>query len=407
MDTLDLSLYLHIPVCTEKCDYCDFYSVPYGTLGNTNNERDRFINKYIEALLKETERQLQKFSAENSAPAIIPSIYIGGGTPSILGADGIARLLGGLKSIIGYSFNSISEITVEANPETSNTAFLESCALHGATRLSLGVQSFNEAVLKTAGRKGRPLADTGSISLHERLLEAAEIFGRGLSLDLISGLPGYNTDILKNDINRVLSYEPGHISLYALSVEEGTPIVQKKTAVPPEEAADSFWLAGRDALIQAGYQQYEISNFAVSSECRCKHNIRYWQMKNWIGVGPAASGTLIKNNGNGIRITYTPDIEMFVSAFQNRTSVPFSAEELDKNVILRETLMMGYRFCEGPDPLLFVQRFGKKLEETIPETLAKWQNQAGNFSLQETLMTFLNSFLLDAFSELDHNTFIS
>ena len=404
MDTLELSLYLHIPFCTEKCDYCDFYSVPYGSLGNTTNVRDRFIVSYIEALLKETEQRLHKTAAENNASILVPSIYIGGGTPSLLGAPGITHLLGGLKQIIGSSYNSVNEITIEANPETTDSAFLQSCALNGITRLSLGIQSFDEKVLKAAGRQGRPLNRKGL--LHKRLSEAREIFGRGLSLDLISGLPGYNENILKEDMDKALSYEPGHISLYALTVEEGTPIARRKTDIPSGESADLFWVTGRDTLKKAGYEQYEVSNFALSQEYRCIHNIRYWQMKNWIGVGPAASGTIIKNGDSGIRITYTPDINMFITAFQNRTSFPVLVEYLDKKAILKETLMMGFRYCKGPDPILFVQRFGKKIEETIPHTLLRWKKRNRNFSLQEIIMNYLNGFLLDAFSELD-NTILS
>ena len=389
MENSELSLYLHIPFCTEKCDYCDFYSVPLA-----KGEQERFIGRYVEALLAETDRRLKEEAGAGGYT--IPSLYIGGGTPSLLGAD-IAGLLGGLRPLTGAP----GEITVEANPETADSAFLRACADYGVTRLSLGIQSFNEGARKAAGRKG-----WSGPALFRRISEAADMFGQGLSLDLISGLPGQDEEVLRQDIHRALSYNPGHISLYALTVEEGTPLAQNVNrkgqtgrTIPAGEAADQLWLAGRDALIQAGFDQYEVSNFAKSSlgkDRRCVHNIRYWRMNNWLGIGPGASGTIIGGGGTGRRITYHPDVGAF--CLQNRAPRVI-IEELDRATVVKETLLMGYRYCEGPDPALFLSRFGKTIEETIPQTLAAWQNRAGNGSLQETIMNFLNSFLLDAFSE--------
>ncbi|MDR0448020.1 MAG: radical SAM protein, partial [Treponema sp.] len=195
MQLVDLSIYLHIPFCLEKCDYCDFYSVSLHSLGCISpKERDHFTGRYVEALLVETERRLK----EHNPIIYVPSIYIGGGTPSLLGANGIKCLLSGLKV-----FDGVREITVEANPESADTTFLCSCADHGVNRLSLGIQSFSEKVRKAAGRKGHshadPEADHDKL-LFRRLREAAEIFGPGLSLDLMSGLPGQDEETLYKDI---------------------------------------------------------------------------------------------------------------------------------------------------------------------------------------------------------------
>ena len=401
MDTLELSLYLHIPFCLEKCDYCDFYSVPTGKTG------DHLLGRYVEALLYETERRLKEAGESGGTGCTVPSVYIGGGTPSLLGTGGIARLLSGFRSLAGISGKGgPEEITVEANPETADSSFLRSCLDHGVTRLSLGVQSFNEGARKAIGRRGC----SSSAFLFRRISEAAEIFGRGLSLDLMSGLPGQNEEVLLQDIDRALLYEPGHISFYALTLEEGTLLSShgpNRTGgfgkLPPPETADRLWLAGQDALKRSGYEHYEVSNFALSPRYRCLHNIRYWRMKNWIGTGPAASGTKIGGDGTGRRTAYVPDTEAFVRAVQNRTVPPIVVEELDRATVLKETLLMGYRYREGPDPLLFVSRFGKTIEKTIPQTLAKWRNRAGNRPVQETIMRFLNAFLLDAFLELDNS----
>ena len=340
---------------------------------------------YVDTVLRETERRFKEIIAENNSPVCVPSLYIGGGTPSILGKKGIVQLLEGLQSIIGRP----QEITVEANPESASLLFLKACVDHGVTRLSLGIQSFNEKALKAVGRNGRP---------SENISEIAAIFGKGLSLDLMSGLPGQTESVLHNDIEKALSYAPGHISLYALYIEEETPLALRCKEELPKEKSDMLWLTGRDALKKAGFEHYEVSNFAIAPLYRSVHNIRYWRMKNWIGIGPSASGTIINIDGTGQRLSYASDLKEF-------NSDPLVImEALDRNTILKETLMMGFRYCEGPDMLLFDRRFGKTVEETIPRTLSLWKKRAGNQPLQETIMNFLNSFLLDAFSEIDNQS---
>ena len=415
---IDVSLYLHIPFCTEKCDYCDFYSVSV----KQNRFMDNFIERYTEALIWETERRIKEIVSENSLTVYIPSVYIGGGTPSLLGAAGISGLLEGLKSVIDISadaavtgdsdYSAVTgdlerEITVEANPETADYSFLKACFDHGVTRLSLGIQSFDEAVLTAAGRRGWTRDKKGRNSSFAVLEAAKDIFGRGLTIDLMSGLPGQSGEILLRDIEQALSFNPGHISLYALTMEEGTPFARRYKKNSGNENSgdlrDDLWIEGKDALVNAGFEHYEVSNFALSPSFRSIHNTRYWLMKNWIGIGPGASGTIINKCGAGLRISYPKNTEEFVSACLGRSMPPVFAEKLDKKTILKETLMMGYRYCEGPDPVLFKERFGRTIEETIPKTLLKWQKSSGNLSMQETRMTFLNNFLLDAFMELDNS----
>jgi len=401
----DLSLYLHVPFCTAKCDYCDFFSVP-------TKRNDISIGRYVDALLKETERRLAEAATGNSCLAV-PSIYIGGGTPSLLGAGGIARLLDGVRSIIGALPGSLGgasgpcEISVEANPETADSSFLRACADHGVSRLSLGVQSFDPEFREALGRRG---GQGGTVSgtelLSRRLAEAAEIFGRRLSVDLLCGGAGDGLaeegSVAKSrvlhDIDRALSYNPGHVSLYALTLEEGTPLAGRLAEAPADD--ETSWLAGRDALISAGFDHYEISNFALGEEKRCIHNIRYWLMNNWIGVGPGASGTIIHSDGTGRRASYAPDVDGFVSGTNT-----LIVEELDRPTVIKETLLMGYRYVNGPDPALFVRRFGKTIEETIPRTLAKWQSGRDSDSFRTKRMLFLNAFLLDAFLELDNTIY--
>ncbi|MDR1307910.1 MAG: coproporphyrinogen III oxidase family protein [Treponema sp.] len=292
-----------------------------------------------------------------------------------------------------------AEITIEANPESADGAFLEACAVNGINRLSLGIQSFDPAARKAAGRRG------GTALLPERLAAAAEIFDCGLSLDMMSGLPGQGRDVLLRDIDQALSFHPGHVSLYALTVEEGTRLAAALSSpggggIPRGDEADELWLAGRDALARAGFEQYEVSNFARrvlpgQKSLHCAHNIRYWRMENWIGVGSAASGTVIGGGGRGRRISYGPDADAFIAGAEGL----MAAEELDRAAVLRETFLMGFRYSEGPDPVLFRKRFGLSVEEAIPETLEKWRR----FDSWANRVLFLNGFLLDAFAELDNS----
>jgi oxygen-independent coproporphyrinogen-3 oxidase len=363
------------------------------------------FGRYSDALLAETEKRLAEISPEGTgkpepaaevedrgSPPDIPSMYIGGGTPSVLGASGITRLLEALADLTAGA----AEITVEANPETADDAFLKACRLHGVTRLSLGVQSFDDAVRRAAGRQG------SSGLLPERLAAASEIFGEGLSLDLMSGLPGQTREILLEDIEKALAFHPGHISLYDLMVEEGTPLALKtagRSFFSGEDEADQLWLAGRDALIEAGYEQYEVSNFALPGR-RSAHNIQYWRMENWLGIGPAASGTVISEaEPLGRRITYIPDVEAFIAdpASCRRT------EELDRLTLLKESFLMGFRYSEGPNTELFKRRFGFSVEEAVPRTLEKWRGKLkpGKTALTTEGLLFLNRFLLDCFEELE------
>jgi oxygen-independent coproporphyrinogen-3 oxidase len=363
---------VHIPFCAAKCDYCDFYSIPPGELT---------IDRYLESLHAQTRRLVE--SAGQSA-CIIPSVYIGGGTPSMLTGDEITRVLSIIKSCeesCAPGAGEAREVTVEAN-ENAGEAFLESCRRAGVTRLSLGVQSFDTQCREGAGRRTRL---DGVFRAARFWIESA---GK-LSLDLMTGLPSQTEDTVKRDIAGALSLGATHISLYALTVEPGTLALRN---APPAEAAEKMWLAGRDELAACGFDQYEISNFAAGPHDRCLHNIRYWRMENWLGAGPSASGTLFDDeNGTALRLRYSSSLEEFLSL------APPEREEIDAATLMKESIMMGYRYKEGPDKALFQKRFKRSIDELIPAALKKWKNNDERF-------TFLNRFLLDAFTELDQRT---
>jgi len=369
----DFSLYIHVPFCASFCDYCDFFSV--------KADCSQEIEAFIKAVVFDIKNQIEFFNIEK-----ITTVYIGGGTPSITGKH-IRPLLDAINKL---RFSPV-EFTIEVNPESADKDFLSLCRDGGVNRLSAGVQSFFEPSRQAVNRQGR--ADM----LKERLALIAKYFSGSFSADLICGLPHQTEEIVMEDINALLSFEPAHVSLYSLSLEAGTPLEQKvKSAelkLPDKDMADALWLAGRDALLNAGFRHYEVSNFAREGK-QCLHNIRYWLMDDWIGAGPGASGTVIdEKTASAKRRTYPDDLKKYVSAPLIDLAV---YEEIDKNSFLRETLLMGYRYCGGPDREKFIRRFGLSIEDCIPETLSNWKNR--------DKMLFLNSFLSEAFDELDKKT---
>jgi oxygen-independent coproporphyrinogen-3 oxidase len=327
-------------------------------------------------------------------------VYIGGGTPSVLGASGIRRLLKGLE--VFWPYGAPAEITVEANPETADLLFLESCREAGATRISLGVQSFHEPSRKAAGRAG-----DGRI-LPERLAMVSEIFPHAFSADLISGLPLQDEAALLKDLEALLAYGPAHVSLYALTLEKGTPLYEayragKGPALPPPDEADRLWIQGRDFLEQSGYHQYEVSNFCLPGK-ESRHNLRYWRMENWLGLGPGASGTVIDDEqGRGLRVTVKSDVESWLDRPQGDQGA--TEEMIAAPALIRESLLMGFRYCGGPDPALFKKRFRLNLEDVLPRTLASWRGKGllreGRAALNAEGLLFLDRFLIEAFAEID------
>jgi oxygen-independent coproporphyrinogen-3 oxidase len=355
------------------------------------------MDPYIDAVSVDIADQINFFNVNS-----IPSVYIGGGTPSVLGAKRITRLLASFKTLLSNMYAPPVEFTVEANPESTDEAFLQACVEGGVSRISLGVQSFCEASRKAVRRQG-------SITrLEDDLALVARYFPLAFSADLITGLPFQTGDIITEDIKRLLSFRPAHVSLYSLILEPGTPLVkaveQGAVSLPLPDEADNLWIAGRDLLEDAGYRQYEVSNLALPDKASA-HNIRYWRMENWLGAGPAASGTIINDkSGTGKRFTYPADIEGYLGLSSPRIN-HVAAEELGKTELIKETLLMGFRYCEGPDNKIFKQRFGREIKDCIPKTIALWrerdffQTPQGLKPSKQGLL-FVNGFLRDAFSEL-------
>jgi oxygen-independent coproporphyrinogen-3 oxidase len=393
----EASLYVHVPFCSGgKCGYCDFYSLPVAP-------DDPRPERYVQTLLSEAGRLFETFR-----PGRVPTLYIGGGTPSVLGAGGINRLLSGILELVSCYSSLPEEITVEANPESAGEAFLDAIRGAGATRLSLGVQTFHGPSRRAVHRNGAESPST----LRRQLSLAAEYFPAAFSVDLISGLPFQTEKILLDDTAGVLFHKPAHVSFYALTREPGTPLDKaagKDIALPGRDEADHLWLTGRAALEKAGYSQYEVSNFCQGGK-ESMHNIRYWRMRNWLALGPAASGTVINDEtGKGTRYTVPCDIDAWLGAGgctfsrMNGTGIAPEIEELDTPTLIKESILMGFRYIKGPDDDLFRKRFHKSIAECIPKTMGEWQGclRKGKRGLTKEGLLLLDRFLLDAFGELD------
>jgi oxygen-independent coproporphyrinogen-3 oxidase len=368
------SLYIHIPFCEGgKCDYCDFYSVVL------DEKSENVMDLFIKALLEDIKYQLEYFNIKE-----ICTVYIGGGTPSVLGTKRLFVLLDALNAIPNFS---PVEFSIEANPESVTEDFLSVCREGGINRISLGVQTFNENSRFVVSRRGNVNL------LKKQLALVSSMFPDAFSADLITGLPFQSEESMKEDIKRLLAFNPVHVSLYSLTLEEGTPLEKRVKSgavnLPDSDIADKIWLTGRDFLINAGFSHYEVSNFALE-EKRCLHNIRYWNMDGWLGAGCGASGTVInEENGTAERFTFTPYLQSYINSPCIQNAV---CEKLDKDALIRETLLMGYRYREGPDKEKFKRRFKRNIEECIPKTLECWKDK--------DKMLFLNQFLIEAFSEL-------
>ena len=259
-------LYIHIPFCVKKCSYCDFYSLP-GRLVDIEN--------YVSAVLKEA-RSYKRLSFQ--------TLYLGGGTPSLLGAEHLKKLIAGLRESL--DLGGLVEATVEVNPESATLEFLSAAIDAGINRVSLGIQSLNDHELESVGRVHTATRAIDAVKLAQNLGFTS------ISADLIIGLPEQTWGTLSAALNKLVNLEVNHLSVYCLSLEEGTLLAQ----CPPDnlpsddQQAELFELA-REFLIGQGFIHYEISNFALQGH-ECLHNLNYWRGGEYLGLGPAAASHL-------------------------------------------------------------------------------------------------------------------
>ncbi|HET6485740.1 MAG TPA: coproporphyrinogen-III oxidase family protein, partial [Spirochaetia bacterium] len=267
-----LSLYLHVPFCTDKCLYCDFFSVPRGSVPPS------VITRVVEQTV-----ELAQTLWDASGRAPLRTLFIGGGTPSCLPPSLLRRLLG---PFVGQG---VVEWTVESNPETLSQAFLDECEAAGVTRLSLGIQSLSSELLQRVRRRATREQSLSAIDLLRRKWRGQ------VNLDFITGIPGQTQDDVGECLSVIQPQWPDHVSLYQLTVEPGTPleagVADRSIRLNEPEKDEDLWLAGREGLLSRGFRQYEVSNFARPGR-ECRHNVRYWMIQPYAGAGPGAVSTI-------------------------------------------------------------------------------------------------------------------
>lgn len=345
-------IYAHIPYCVKKCAYCDFISSAVGK--DTRAE----MEDYAAALRAEILREVPPLRARWGDAA---TVYLGGGTPTALPAALLTGILETLRTAAGTPV----ECTVEANPGTVDAAYLTQLRAAGANRLSLGVQSFDDRLLRVIGR-------IHTAAEAEQAFRAARAAGfENISLDLMYGLPTQTLDDLKKSVDEALALVPEHISVYGLTVEEGTPFAaaeaQGKLALPTEDAAEEMydWLTA--ALPARGYVRYEISNFARQG-CESRHNLGYWRNVPYLGVGAAAHGYV-----DGVRWGNEPDTEKYIRAIQTGRSVrtPEDTERTRTNA-MEEYTFLALRTAKGIDEADFYYTFSVDIDIIYGAVIEKY-----------------------------------
>ena len=349
------SLYVHVPFCVRKCGYCDFYSLAGAT--------QDLMRAYVAAVEQEG-------GALPETP--LRTLYVGGGTPTALPPPLLRRLLDGLRrrftlgrppatpSVPG---GEAPEFTVEANPGVLDDALLDAMQDAGVNRVSLGVQSFHPETLATLGRIHGP----------DQALRALDLLRRRgtrhVSLDLMFAVPGQTLDQWLSDLRAAVASDVEHMSVYGLAIEPHTPLGRRVAAgdlAPlPDEAYAEMQMATRQALLAAGYEHYELSNFARPGR-RCRHNLTYWHNRSYFALGPAATSYV-----GGLRETRIADVAEYVRRIQAGSSPVAETERLAGERRARETAILGLRLLEGFDVAAFERQTGFAPLHLFAEPIAR------------------------------------
>ena len=372
------SLYVHIPFCRCRCDYCDFYS--------TVLSDGEVVRRTVDVL-----KQQMTYIADRWSPCL-QSVYFGGGTPSLLPFPLLEELTSTV--IDRFALTADCEITVEANPETVTADFLRFLRSTPVNRLSLGIQSFNDDVLRLLGRN----------STRRTALDAADrVAADGparWSLDFIGEIPGVPDSILAEDLKEAVRRKPPHLSTYALSIAENSPLEKRLNGKEISSTVEN----GFKLAETYGYDRYEISNCAFPGE-ESRHNTAYWEMNAFWGCGPSASGTFRDNDGTVCRWEGVTPLSVFLNA--STVEKTWRKETVSARDYAFENVMMGCRMKCGIELAGFEAKTGYSLKEMAPETVEKALNERlfdignGRFFPLSDGFRYLNRFLVDFLLEFD------
>jgi oxygen-independent coproporphyrinogen-3 oxidase len=342
-------IYIHIPFCIAKCGYCDFYSVPIGRSMDWQEQ-------YLRGLVAEMEQRASFYDGQR-----IITIYIGGGTPSLLTSEQIDRLLNKLAAT--FTLSSDIEITIEANPATVNEKYLKECRQAGVNRLSLGVQSFIDRELCLLGR-------LHSTQDSKEAIRAARAAGfTNLNLDLIYGIPGQTTDDWTANLCQAMAAAPEHLSLYLLQLEPHTPmgrwVDEGKLFMLEEEQEYQLYQISREFLSHHGYQQYEISNFARPGK-ECRHNLHYWHSAEYIGLGAGAVSFINRIRQQNAQLdSYLQTSDDYQPNFWQGEIL----ESMSERQRWIDAVVMGLRTTQGINMDDFKRRFGVDLHQEYAQVI--------------------------------------
>lgn len=317
-----LGIYVHVPFCRSKCQYCDFYSL--------TAKDDRVMDGYLNAIvahIKETGALAPGYKVD--------TIYFGGGTPSFFGADGLATILSAIRRNFDVDHNA--EITFEANPDSVSDTLLKRLKAEGFNRVSLGIQCADDEILK---KLGRPHNFDQARSAVQRIRKAGF---RNLSVDLMYGLPNQTLAGWRDTLEKVLNLNPEHISCYGLKVEEGTPLYEYREFcnLPGDDDQADMYLAACEMLRSYGFRQYEISNFARKG-LYSRHNMKYWTGGEYLGFGPNASSDFA-----GKRFTIIRDLQGYIQGIRGNGEVLQEIDEVPLRERAGEYLMLRLRTVNG------------------------------------------------------------
>ncbi|TAN44876.1 MAG: radical SAM family heme chaperone HemW [Nitrospirae bacterium] len=367
------SLYVHIPFCIRKCRYCDFYSV---------KADDALMSAYCEALKKE-------IVSRKAGAQTLKTVYIGGGTPSLLPEGAIKRLSDHISGF--FDFAPDAEITIEANPGAIDDKILQNLLNSGVNRISLGIQSLVDAELSALGRVHN------SEDAVSAVISARRAGFRNISLDLIYGIPGQSLDAWRRTLLKAIDLSPEHISAYELTPEKNTPLyedIQDGTVGMPDEslAADMFMLA--DEVLEArGFRHYEISNYARPGR-ECRHNLNYWDRGEYLGIGAAAHSFI-----DGVRYDNMPDVEGYITALAKDGLPTGGSLKLGEEDIMKEIIFLGLRKVEGIDlNVLKAPSMAVAADELILNGLL--ERRGSNIGLTRRGMLLSNEVILKLFEAL-------
>ena len=339
----DISLYIHIPFCKQKCRYCDFPSF---------SGKEGIISKYVDALNLEINSRAKEFRFN--------TIFIGGGTPSYLPYEEFEKLL---RNIDKLHLAENLEFTVECNPGTLTRDKLELMKKHKVNRLSFGLQSTNDKLLRQLGRIH------SFNEFRENYLLAREVGFKNINIDLMFGLPNQSLEDFKETLETVVELNPEHISSYSLIIEEGTPFYdlyeQNKLSLPSEETEREMYEYGVDYLRYKGYKQYEISNFSKENR-ECRHNLVYWELNDYLGCGVSSASLL-----NGERIKNYDNIQDYIYSVEKNLNGREEINVLSKEELMEEFMFLGLRKTEGINEKEFLKRFSITMESVYKDVINK------------------------------------